>query len=91
MINKNESFIQIGFRSQKPFSAATKTMAEKLDSIVAVDIDNGRFKYVLIRVDYEDVENKQEKNKLIVRGYAWAAFHGKHFRYAFIYWSFYLL
>lgn len=53
------------------------TLPAKLDAIPAVDIDSGRFKYVLIRVDMQDAETKQEYNKVIVRGYNWAAFHGK--------------
>nr|CAH0105407.1 unnamed protein product [Daphnia galeata] len=51
------------------------TLPAKLDAIPAVDIDSGRFKYVLIRVDMQDAETKQEYNKVIVRGYNWAAFH----------------
>lgn len=54
------------------------TLPAKLDAIPAVDIDSGRFKYVLIRVDMQDdAETKQEYNKVIVRGYNWASFHGK--------------
>lgn len=49
----------------------------KLDAIPAVDIDTGRFKYVLIRVDMQNAETKEEHSKVIVRGYTWAAFHGK--------------
>lgn len=49
----------------------------KLDAIPNVDIDTGRFKYVLIRVDQPDEKCKQERSKTIVRGYSWAAFHGK--------------
>ncbi|XP_046652644.1 14 kDa phosphohistidine phosphatase-like isoform X2 [Daphnia pulicaria] len=52
------------------------TLPAKLDAIPAVDIDSGRFKYVLIRVDLQDdAETKQEFNKVIVRGYNWASFH----------------
>jgi hypothetical protein len=54
------------------------TLPAKLDAIPAVDIDSGRFKYVLIRVDMQDgAETKQEYSKVIVRGYNWAYFHGK--------------
>ena len=56
----------------------------KLEAIPPVDIDTGRFKYVLIRVVMEDPETKQEHNKVIVRGYNWAAFHGKKTTPAFI-------
>ena len=49
-----------------------------LDSIAPVDIDVGRFKYVLIRVDFEDpAAGGAEVSKVIVRGYSWAAYHGK--------------
>ena len=53
------------------------SLPAKLEAVPAVDIDVGRFKYVLIRVDHTDEEAKQETNKVIVRGYKWAAFHGK--------------
>lgn len=54
------------------------TLPAQLEAIPAVDIDSGRFKYVLIRVDMQDdAEAKQEHNKVIVRGYKWAGFHGK--------------
>ncbi len=53
-------------------------MASMLDSIAPVDIDVGRFKYVLIRVDFEDpAAGGAEVSKVIVRGYSWAAYHGK--------------
>ena len=51
--------------------------SQKLNSIPPVDIDTGRFKYVLIRVYFEDPDSKEESSKLIVRGYSWASFHGK--------------
>lgn len=41
-----------------------------MDDIPEVDIDTGKFKYILIKV-YDD-----DKSKFIVRGYNWAAFHG---------------
>lgn len=53
------------------------TLPAQLDAIPAVDIDTGRFKYVLIRVDMLDAEKKTEHSKVIVRGYTWASFHGK--------------
>ncbi|KAI2799301.1 hypothetical protein RDWZM_001973 [Blomia tropicalis] len=40
-----------------------------MDDIPEVDIDTGKFKYILIKV-YDD-----DKSKFIVRGYNWAAFH----------------
>jgi hypothetical protein len=57
-------------------AAATETTS-KLEAIPSVDIDVGRFKYVLIRVDHADPEMKKEYSKIIVRGYLWAAFHGE--------------
>ena len=57
-------------------TAATETTS-KLEAIPSVDIDVGRFKYVLIRVDHVDPEMKKEYSKVIVRGYLWAAFHGE--------------
>lgn len=47
----------------------------KMDDIPNVDIDTGKFKYILIKV-FEDDEDKK-KEKFIVRGYKWAGYHGK--------------
>ena len=59
-------------------AAFTRRMAShKFNSISPVDIDTGRFKYVLIRVYFEDPNSEQESSKLIVRGYSWASYHGK--------------
>jgi len=66
------AYLETGIQGK---SAAFGTMAHTLNSIAPVDIDSGRFKYVLIRVVCEDPESKQESSKLIVRGYSWAAFH----------------
>ena len=47
----------------------------KLASIPDADIDpNGVFKYVLIRVNSTEDD---DSSKDIVRGYAWAEYHGK--------------
>ncbi|KAI2651479.1 14 kDa phosphohistidine phosphatase [Labeo rohita] len=47
--------------------------AERLAKIPEVDLDpNGVFKYVLIRVHSKDDESYVD----IVRGYAWAEYHG---------------
>ena len=40
-----------------------------MDSLPAVDIDVGKYKYVLIRVQDNDEE------RYLVRGYTWAGFH----------------
>ena len=49
-----------------------------LDEVEDVDIDdNGRFKYVLIKLYHP---NYEENYKYIVRGYKWAGFHGKRTR-----------
>lgn len=48
--------------------------AERLAKIPEVDLDpNGVFKYVLIRVHSKDDESYVD----IVRGYAWAEYHGR--------------
>ena len=42
-----------------------------IEEIPEVEIDaNGRFKYILIRM------NQNGKEKLVVRGFAWAEYHG---------------
>lgn len=44
----------------------------RLDDIPDVDIDsNGRFKYVLIEVNY------MGSSKRVVRGYKWGDYHGR--------------
>ncbi len=43
-----------------------------MEEIANVDIDNGKFKYVLIKI----IDGKNNKEKYIVRGYSWAAYHG---------------
>jgi len=73
------AYLETGIQGK---SAAFGTMAHTLNSIAPVDIDSGRFKYVLIRVVCEDPESKQESSKLIVRGYSWAAFHGKYLSFS---------
>lgn len=57
------------------FSPAFAIMsAERLAKIPEVDLDpNGVFKYVLIRVHSKDDESYVD----IVRGYAWAEYHGR--------------
>lgn len=48
--------------------------AERLAKIPDVDLDpNGVFKYVLIRVHSKDDDSYVD----IVRGYAWAEYHGR--------------
>uniref|UniRef100_A0A8C2IP37 14 kDa phosphohistidine phosphatase n=1 Tax=Cyprinus carpio TaxID=7962 RepID=A0A8C2IP37_CYPCA len=48
--------------------------AERLAKIPEVDLDpNGVFKYVLIRVNSKDDDSYVD----IVRGYAWAEYHGR--------------
>ena len=71
-------FFLTGIQNLQLFKSMA-TLPAKLDAIPAVDIDSGRFKYVLIRVDMQETEaeTKQEYSKVIVRGYSWAAFHGK--------------
>lgn len=58
-----------------------RRMAEgscQLDAVPEVDIEDGKFKYVLIKV-YGSKSN-EKKSKYIVRGYKWAGYHCKqHF------------
>ena len=45
-----------------------------LNDISDVEIDSkGRFKYILIKI----VDKKDKKEKIIVRGHAWAGYHGE--------------
>lgn len=57
------------------FSVAFVIMAaERLAKVPEVDLDpNGVFKYVLIRVHSKDDDSYVD----IVRGYAWAEYHGR--------------
>lgn len=51
----------------------------KLDAISVVDIDDeGRFKYILIKVYGPERSDGTEPSKLIVRGYKRAQWHGKN-------------
>jgi hypothetical protein len=43
-----------------------------MEEIANVDIDSGKFKYVLIKI----MDAKNNKEKYIIRGYSWAGFHG---------------
>ncbi len=43
-----------------------------MEEIANVDIDSGKFKYVLIKI----IDGKNNIEKYIVRGYSWAAYHG---------------
>lgn len=55
-------------------SAFAKMSAERLAKIPEVDLDpDGVFKYVLIRVHSKTDESYVD----IVRGYAWAEYHGR--------------
>lgn len=47
----------------------------KLDAVPNVDIDDGVFKYVLIRVYGKEKADGSEPSKLIVRGYLRADWH----------------
>ena len=46
-----------------------------MNSIDDVRIDSGRFKYILIKV------SKYGEEKYVVRGYAWAEYHGNFLIY----------
>jgi len=67
----------VSVKSLRMATASATETTSKLEAIPSVDIDVGRFKYVLIRVDHVDPEMKKEYSKVIVRGYLWAAFHGE--------------
>lgn len=59
---------------------AAEGSSPKIDAVPDVDIDaGGRFKYILIRI----VDTSCGASKHIVRGYDWAAYHGKHVLCAF--------
>uniref|UniRef100_T1J788 Sex-regulated protein janus-A n=1 Tax=Strigamia maritima TaxID=126957 RepID=T1J788_STRMM len=47
----------------------------KLEDVADVDIDHGRFKYILIKIYENSSPTGEEKSKYIVRGYSWAAYH----------------
>lgn len=52
----------------------------KLDAVPLVDIDDeGRFKYILIKVWGRELADGSELSKLIVRGYGRAEWHGAYF------------
>lgn len=52
-------------------------MDAKLEAVPLVDIDNeGRFKYILIKVYGREQADGTEPTKLIVRGYKRAEWHG---------------
>lgn len=44
------------------------TMAGPLDKVPEVDIDDGTFKYILIKVHHSPPAPEPEKSKFIVRG-----------------------
>lgn len=52
-------------------------MDPKLEAVPLVDIDDeGRFKYILIKVYGKEQADGTEPSKLIVRGYKRAQWHG---------------
>lgn len=53
----------------------------KLEAIPCVDIEEGIFKYVLIKVYGKETSDGYEPFKTIVRGYKDCAWHGKFFNY----------
>lgn len=60
-------------------------MDAKLEAVPLVDIDDlGRFKYILIKVYGKEKADGSEPSKLIVRGYKRAKWHGKYFKFYFI-------
>lgn len=58
----------------------SKQMDPKLEAVPLVDIDDeGRFKYILIKVYGKEMADGSEPSKLIVRGYKRAQWHGNSF------------
>lgn len=56
-------------------------MDAKLEAVPLVDIDDeGRFKYILIKVYGKEQADGTEPSKLIVRGYKRAQWHGEYFK-----------
>ncbi|GAB6025101.1 14 kDa phosphohistidine phosphatase [Chamberlinius hualienensis] len=51
--------------------ASSSSKYSVLDSVADVDIDTGRFKYILIRLK----DKQTNAIKKIVRGYTWAGYH----------------
>ncbi|MPC42318.1 hypothetical protein E2C01_035937 [Portunus trituberculatus] len=51
-----------------PNVPSSNEMAEVLDKVADVDIDEGTFKYVLIKVHHSPTAPAQETSKYIVRG-----------------------
>lgn len=68
-------------------------MDAKLEAVPLVDIDEeGRFKYVLIKVYGKEKSDGTEPSKLIVRGYKRAQWHGINWNSNLIKnWKYYLL
>lgn len=54
----------------------SSTTDAKLDAVPLVDIDEGRFKYILIKVFGRQLADGSEPSKQIVRGYSRAEWHG---------------
>jgi Janus/Ocnus family (Ocnus) len=60
------------------FPAGLSMACEAFVNLPEVDIDaDGRFKYILIRA----TDTKSNEQKMIVRGYKWANFHGRNYFY----------
>jgi len=62
--------------SVRQYPRLLATMTNPLDNVIDADIDNnGRFKYILIKV-HNSPEGGKETSKHIVRGYASCEYHG---------------
>lgn len=59
----------------------------KLEAVPSVDIEEGIFKYVLIKVYGKETPEGKEPHKLIVRGYGDCQWHCKFF---FLYIDFFM-
>lgn len=61
------------------FRYYSRIMDAKLEAVPLVDIDDeGRFKYILIKVYGKEQPDGTEPSKLIVRGYKRAQWHGNY-------------
>lgn len=67
---------RLGFHHLRT-SSTMPTVDAKLEAVPLVDIDEGRFKYILIKVFGKQLADGSEPSKLIVRGYSRAEWHGK--------------
>lgn len=49
----------------------------EMDDVADIDIENGTFKYILIKLTSKNAGDGKIKSKTVVRGYNWAEYHGE--------------